>query len=341
VILLSLAGADIHSQQAKAKTQWCIVDAANQCHGSSSSSSSPAGLPPSLTVNVPQDQQYEDRQPGLQDRQQALASKDHASALTAAAAFSSASATASRAAPSTERLAAAASRSEQVSCPLVPTVVSAYPAVVEALNNCQWPCFVLSTWPYNITHAALAAGGIRPATSAGAAAAAAVTAARHFKIIQGSSLEECVQQLVQHLQCNLQQPAQQQQQQQQLQQLLIVSSPIKAAVTQQHLAVAWPAAASQQMLGGQQQQQLQNCAAPAQLATPQQHREIEQQLLAKQWQQQHALVVQVGEWACPAPSLKAKALAAFPQLGLLSELAMAEQLGVSNVDSVMDGFVWR
>lgn len=62
-----------------------------------------------------------------------------------------------------------------------------------------------------------------------------------------------------------------------------------------------------------------------------------------QQQQQPAALqgpVQVAEWACRAPSLRARALSG-RGLGLLSEWGLAELLGADSSDAVMDGIAWR
>jgi hypothetical protein len=95
----------------------------------------------------------------------------------------------------------------------------------------------------------------------------------------------------------------------------------------------------------QLEQQLPAAAAPRQallvLSSPNRAADLEAQ---------EQLGVQVGEWACRAPSLRAKALAAAqcgdpgdsgPTLGLLSECALAELLGVAECEAVMDGIDWR
>ena len=77
---------------------------------------------------------------------------------------------------------------------------------------------------------------------------------------------------------------------------------------------------------------LQPEAAAAQQVQPQQ-----QQLLQVQ---EPGFQVEVAEWACKAPSLRARALSG-QGLGLLSEWGLAEMLGADSSDAVMDGIAWR
>jgi hypothetical protein len=103
----------------------------------------------------------------------------------------------------------------------------------------------------------------------------------------------------------------------------------------------------------EQQQQQQHSAVTFILSSPSKARLVQQQLAQQQsseppqtagrqttQQQQQVVVLQVGEWACSAPSLRAKALSS-PHMGLLSEVALADLLGVSNSDAVMDCIAWR
>jgi hypothetical protein len=174
-------------------------------------------------------------------------------------------------------------------------VVQPFTSVVQAIRSCQHSAVVASPYPLPVTQAALAAAGLRSQIGAAAGVPGAV------QIVQGLSLAQCAQQLLE----------QQQQQQQEEPPVVtfILSSPSKARLLQRHV-----------------EQQ----AGPAvQAADAQPQRK----------QQQH-VVLQVGEWACAAPSLRAKALSS-PRMGLLSEVALADLLGVSNSDAVMDCIAWR
>jgi hypothetical protein len=74
------------------------------------------------------------------------------------------------------------------------------------------------------------------------------------------------------------------------------------------------------------------------------HQHQQQHQQQQQQQQQQHLVLQepfqVAEWACKAPSLRARALAG-PGLGLLSEWGLAEMLGTASSDAVLDCIAWR
>ncbi len=61
---------------------------------------------------------------------------------------------------------------------------------------------------------------------------------------------------------------------------------------------------------------------------------------AMSWGLQQPLPVPVAEWACAAPRLRARALARRDG-GLLSEVELAELLGVTGCDAVMDCVAWR
>jgi hypothetical protein len=173
-------------------------------------------------------------------------------------------------------------------------VVQPYTSVVQAILSCQHTAVVASPYPLAVTQAALAAAGLCSKQGRGA-----------VSIVQGLSLAQCAQQL-------LEQQQQQQHQQQELPAVtFILSSPSKARLVQQQIA-QHEAQSPQQAADRQEQQQ----------------------------QQQQQVVLQVGEWACAAPSLRAKALSS-PHMGLLSEVALADMLGVSNCDAVMDCIAWR
>lgn len=51
--------------------------------------------------------------------------------------------------------------------------------------------------------------------------------------------------------------------------------------------------------------------------------------------------VHVGEWACAAPMLRARAMAKGGGIDLLSEYALAEAMGVASLELVLDGIAWR
>jgi hypothetical protein len=110
--------------------------------------------------------------------------------------------------------------------------------------------------------------------------------------------------------------------------LVVLSSCCKASPLQQ-------AAAEHQ---GQQAQEGSHHQQQPDRATEQHKHSAE----AEQQQQQVVLQepFQVAEWACRAPSLRARALAG-PGLGLLSEWGLAEMLGTASSDAVMDCIAWR
>ncbi|GIM00628.1 hypothetical protein Vretimale_5599, partial [Volvox reticuliferus] len=52
-------------------------------------------------------------------------------------------------------------------------------------------------------------------------------------------------------------------------------------------------------------------------------------------------IVHLAEWSCPNMSFRARALSHQPRTSLLSEHQLAEWLGVTHLDVVMDGVAWR
>jgi hypothetical protein len=80
---------------------------------------------------------------------------------------------------------------------------------------------------------------------------------------------------------------------------------------------------------------LQPGLASTQPPPPQQQQQQQQQQVQLQ-----EPAFQVAEWACRAPSLRARSLSG-QGLGLLSEWGFAQMLGADSSDAVMDGIAWR
>lgn len=323
--------------QAQRTVKWEVQDVQQQLHGSSSSSST--GRRSSSATSFSGEQ-----------RAAGAAANVGGSASSAVQCL-------------TQPVAQAAAAADGV----VALTVQPFVSVVPCLRDCPAQVYVASAYPQQLTEAVLSAVQLQQRTTVAAAGSSAgggggVKQQQQQPVVQvlyGSTLQQCLQQL-QHQQ-QQQQPQQQQHQQQlvggsianggsssissrhdvsvgvhqsQSQLLVLLSSPSRRPQKHQqphHHHHLQDTQHSDDDTAASATQEETSCLPPPSQQQPP---------AAQQPAQPPRMQVQVAEWACKAPSLRARSLST-EGLGLLSEWGLAELLGVDSSDAVMDGIAWR
>lgn len=315
--------------QALTSVAWEVLDVQQQLHGSSPCP--PQSVPAAAAVASPG---------RSSDKQQSSSSSSSSWLQQATSAASVQCATASEAAVP----AATAAASSTVSM-----VVQPYVSVVPCLQACTAQVFVGSTYPKALTQAFLSAAQL-------------TCMQRPLQVLHGSSMQQCFQQLQQRLNtlqpeqglysssnmphtayavvsgnrgsggnsssCTTSSNARDHSRHRQL--LVVSSSPCR---------VTKPSLLQMPSLQEDSAPPSPNPAAAAAAAPASQDQALQPTGSAQPslWACED---IQVAEWACRAPSLRARALSR-KGLGLLSEWGLAEMLAVDSSDAVMDGIAWR
>jgi len=306
---------------------WEVVDVQQRQHGSSYSEQRTAVSTAAATAGT------------AVGRGNSTISSSSSTISSSPAAVSTASVQCLAATATTAAEGSTSSRSStQTLQPAVTLTVQPFVSVVPCLQNFPAQVYLASTYPPRLTEAALAAVGLQGWDTAGAPLGGSSLQEgqpRPVKVLYGSCLEQCLQQVVQ--------PGSTMQQQQQQ----MPHNSLRAAADEPSQSPGTSSSSSSSC----QPEVLVVLSSPSKLTEPHLWKQQQQ----PQQQQQHAQPgqvlpqtqrfqvlhpIQVAEWACKAPSLRARALSG-QGLCLLSEWALAEMLGVDSSDAVMDGIAWR